>query len=130
MFLSNIILQIVLFIHVRTEFVEPYDEVYDEINAEEESNSNSNGNTYLEVTSGYEDLGQMSAINPYNQLQQTKEVDRDREIEGYLTSPREIANSDNLTRTQLYSDDSEDYMEPVDTTDESNYLQVTSINCE
>ncbi|VDI20321.1 Hypothetical predicted protein [Mytilus galloprovincialis] len=73
----------------RTEFVEPDDEVYDEINAEEESNSNSNGNTYFEVTSGYEDLGQMSAINPYNQLQQTNEVDRDREIAGYLTHDSE-----------------------------------------
>ncbi|XP_071129080.1 plexin-A4-like [Mytilus edulis] len=73
----------------RTEFVEPDDEVYDEINAEEESNSNSNGNTYFEVTSGYEDLGQMSAINPYNQLQQTNGVDRDREIAGYLTHDSE-----------------------------------------
>ncbi|VDI07734.1 Hypothetical predicted protein, partial [Mytilus galloprovincialis] len=131
----------------RTEFVEPYDEVYDEINTEEESNSNSTRNTYLEVISGYDDLGQMSAINPYNQLQQTNEVDPDREVANadYLTSTREMANTDHitttgevantdfLTRTQLYYNDfrkSEDYMEPVDTTDESNYLQVMSLNCE
>ncbi|CAG2200424.1 PLXNA [Mytilus edulis] len=116
----------------RTEFVEPYDEVYDEINPEEESNSNSNRHTYLDVTSGYEELGQMSAINPYNQLHQTND-DRDQDVvktdhltstqevsnTDHLTTTREVANTDYLTKTQLYSNDfrkSDDYMEPVDTT--------------
>ncbi|XP_052059519.1 plexin-2-like [Mytilus californianus] len=93
----------------RMEFVEPYDEVYDEINAEEESNSNSNRNTYLDVTSGYEDLGQVSATNPYNQLHQANTEDLN----------QEVANTDNLTSTQLSSNDFaqfENYMEPVDTT--------------
>lgn len=53
------------------EFVEPYESIYDEIKAEEEFNSPPlppNRNPYLDVTSGYEDLGQMSATNPYHQL--------------------------------------------------------------
>ncbi|CAG2221460.1 unnamed protein product [Mytilus edulis] len=90
----------------RMQFDEPYDEVYDEINSEEESYSKSHRNTYLDVTSGYEDLGQMTATNPYNDLQQH-------------TEDQEAATTDYLTNTQLSSNDlsqSEDYMEPVDTT--------------
>ncbi|XP_071129066.1 plexin-A4-like [Mytilus edulis] len=86
----------------RMQCDEPYDEVYDEINSEEESYSKTHRNTYLDVTSGYEDLGQMTATNPYNVLQQA-----------------EASNTDYLTNTQLSSNDlsqSEDYMEPVDTT--------------
>lgn len=88
------------------QFDEPYDEVYDEINSDEESYSKSHRNTYLDVTSGYEDLGQMTAINPYNDLQQH-------------TEDQEAATTDYLTNTQLSSNDlsqSEDYIEPVDTT--------------
>ncbi|CAG2225813.1 unnamed protein product [Mytilus edulis] len=92
----------------RMQFDEPYDEVYDEINSEEESYSKSHRNTYLDVTSGYEDLGQMTATNPYNDLQQH-------------TEDQEAATTDYLTNTQLHvsSNDlsqSEDYIEPVDTT--------------
>ncbi|CAG2249782.1 unnamed protein product [Mytilus edulis] len=100
---------IVTFLHARMEFDEPYDEVYDEINSEEESYSKSNRNTYLDVTSGYEDLGQMTATNAYNELQQPGTEDLN----------QEITNNDYLTSTQLSSNDftqSNDYMEPVDTT--------------
>ncbi|XP_063425281.1 plexin-B3-like [Mytilus trossulus] len=88
----------------RMQFDEPYDEVYDEINSEEESFSKSHRNTYLDVTSGYEDLGQMTATNPYNDLQQH-------------TEDQEAATTGYLTNTQLFSNDlsqSEDYIEPVD----------------
>lgn len=94
------------------EFVEPYESIYDEVKAEEEFNSPPlppNRNPYLDVTSGYEDLGQMSATNPYHQLQQTNTEDLN----------QEVTNTDNFTRTQLSSNDFtqyEDYMEPVDTT--------------
>ncbi|XP_052076329.1 uncharacterized protein LOC127714275 [Mytilus californianus] len=96
---------------------------YDDINAEDVSNRHAHRHTHLDVISGYEDLGQMSAYNPYNQLQQATEEDLN----------QEVANTDYLTSRRLSSNDfseSEDYMEPVDTTDANNKLKVLSVNNE
>ncbi|CAC5379798.1 PLXNA [Mytilus coruscus] len=109
--------------NTRMEFVEPNESDYDEINAEDELDRHTIRHTYLDVVSGYEYLGQISANNPYNQLQQANNEDLN----------REVANIDYLTNTKQSSNDirkSEDYMEPVNTTNESNYLEVMSTDNE
>ncbi|CAC5360071.1 unnamed protein product [Mytilus coruscus] len=48
----------------RDAYTEPDESVYDEINADEENS--------LDANDGYDELGQRSPKNPYNQLQQTR----------------------------------------------------------
>lgn len=73
---------LVLLSFVRREdgnaFTEPDESVYDEINVEEEKNTR--GNSYLDVNEGYDELGQRSPTNPYNQLQQTRDDIQRRDI--------------------------------------------------
>lgn len=49
-------------------YTEPDESIYDEVNIEEENNKREN--SYLDVHDGYDELGQRSPPNPYNQLQQ------------------------------------------------------------
>ncbi|CAG2200934.1 PLXNA [Mytilus edulis] len=59
-------------------YTEPDESVYDEINVEEEKSTR--GNSYLDVNEGYDELGQRSPKNPYNQLQQTRDDIQRRDI--------------------------------------------------
>ncbi|XP_063446092.1 plexin-2-like [Mytilus trossulus] len=59
-------------------YTEPDESVYDEINVEEEKRTR--GNSYLDVNEGYDELGQRSPTNPYNQLQQTRDDIQRRDI--------------------------------------------------
>ncbi|VDI53186.1 Hypothetical predicted protein, partial [Mytilus galloprovincialis] len=59
-------------------YTEPDESVYDEINADEEKDTR--GNSYLDANEGYDELGQRSPTNPYNQLQQTRDEIQKRDI--------------------------------------------------
>ncbi|CAG2245818.1 unnamed protein product [Mytilus edulis] len=59
-------------------YTEPDESVYDEINPEEDKNTR--GDSYHDVTDGYDELGQRSPKNPYNQLQQTRDEIQKRDI--------------------------------------------------
>ncbi|CAC5360073.1 PLXNA [Mytilus coruscus] len=104
------------------EYTEPDESVYDEINADEENNTR--GNSYLDVHDGYDELGQRSPKNPYNQLQQTRD-----EIQRRDTKNNDINADDKLQNNKRRNDYLSlfsGYEKPISRNDPHNQFQQES----
>ncbi|VDI08203.1 Hypothetical predicted protein [Mytilus galloprovincialis] len=102
------------------EYTEPDESIYDEVNIEEENNTREN--SYLDVHDGYDELGQRSPTNPYNQLQQARNENQRQDMTYNETNGDDELQC-NIQRHDyliLYNG----YEEPISRNDPDSQLQV------
>ncbi|XP_071176273.1 uncharacterized protein [Mytilus edulis] len=102
------------------EYTEPDESIYDEVNIEEENNTREN--SYLDVHEGYDELGQRSPPNPYNQLQQARNENQRQDMT-YNETNEDDELQCNIQRHDyliLYNG----YKEPISRNDPDSQLQV------
>ncbi|XP_071176360.1 uncharacterized protein [Mytilus edulis] len=102
------------------EYTEPDESIYNEVNIDEENNTREN--SYLDVHDGYDELGQRSPTNPYNQLQQARNENQRQDMT-YNETNEDDELQCNIQRHDyliLYNG----YEEPISRNDPDSQLQV------